>query len=457
MCAAFALSQDGLLALLYGNGAIESANAAIHVVVSAPVLIGIITVEAATLLVSTAVPAIRASKATAIDALRQPRDPQGALANHRLYAAITCPLRRRGILRDAGMKVDAGNGVNFFRMRIIPILAIALLAGACSRKTPAPAVVRPVKVATAAGAGLIDKDFAGMATPDDAVNLAFKVAGQVLDVPVSQGAGVKKGELLAELDPRDIELQVAATRSAFEETRSQQQRMQRLLEHEAVSRQEAEAAATRYAQARSTYENTLDLLKDTRLKAPFAGVVERKYVDNFERVQAGQPILRLVNPVTSTVQFTLPENALPLLRDSSTRFTVAFDNYRGAAIPARLKEYVETSSDASGFPVSLTLENPDPARYRISPGMSCTITMLSADPVPDAVSLPVSAVCAPAGGGTYVWIVGAGDRVMRREVTLGELFGRDRVVVDSGVAPGERVVTAGVYQLREGERVRILN
>ena len=127
------------------------------------------------------------------------------------------------------------------------------------------------------------------------------------------------------------------------------------------------------------------------------------------------------------------------MRDSSTRFTVAFDNYRGAAIPARLKEYVETSSDASGFPVSLTLENPDPARYRISPGMSCTITMLSADPVPDAVSLPVSAVYAPAGGGTYVWIVGAGDRVMRREVTLGELFGRDRVVVDSGVAPGERV------------------
>lgn len=81
--------------------------------------------------------------------------------------------------------------------------------------------------------------------------------------------------------------------------------------------------------------------------------------------------------------------------------------------------------------MSLTLENPDPARYRISPGMSCTITMLSADPVPDAVSLPVSAVYAPAGGGTYVWIVGAGDRVMRREVTLGELFGRDRVVVDS--------------------------
>ena len=341
-------------------------------------------------------------------------------------------------------------------MRILPLLTIALLAGACGRKTPAPETVRPVKVTTAAGAGIIDKDFAGMATPDDAVNLAFKVAGQVLDVPVAQGQSVKKGALLAELDPRDIELQVAATRSAFQEARSQQQRMQRLVEHEAVSRQEAEAASTRYAQARSTYENTLDLLKDTRLRAPFAGVVERKYVDNFERVQAGQTIVRVVNPVTTQVQFTLPESALPLLASQSTRFEVEFDNYRGVKFPAVLKDYAKTSSDASGFPVSLRLTNADPGRYPVSPGMSCTITMQSADPVPDAVSLPVSAVYAPAEGGTYVWIVGADDRVTRREVKPGELFGRDRVVIDSGVAPGDRVVTAGVYQLREGERVRIL-
>ncbi len=337
------------------------------------------------------------------------------------------------------------------------MLTILLLAGSCSHRTPASQTVRPVKVVTASGAGLIEKDFAGMATPDDAVTLAFKLAGQVLDVPVSQGERVEKGALLAELDPRDIELQVAATRSAFEEARSVQQRMQRLLAHEAVSRQEAEAAATRYAQAKSTYDNTLDLLNDTRLRAPFAGVVERVYVDNFERVQAGQSILRLVNPVTTTVQFTLPESALDVLRDSATRFSVLFDNYRGELFAARLKDYAVTSSDASGFPVSLTLDNPSPARYRISPGMSCTITMQSPDPVPDAVSLPVSAICAPAEGGTWVWIVGADDRVTRRAVTLGELFGRDRVVVDSGVAPGERVVTAGVYRLREGEQVRILN
>lgn len=355
------------------------------------------------------------------------------------------------------MKVDTLMGVNFLIMRTFHVLIVVIALCGCGRRQPAPEAVRPVKVTTAVGAGVIDKDFAGMATPDDAVNLAFKVAGQVLDVPVSQGESVRKGALLAELDPRDIQLQVSADRSAYEQARSQMQRMERLLEHEAVSRQEYEASQTRYAQAKSAYDNALDLLKDTKLRAPFASVVERKYVDNYERVQAGQTIVRVVAPVTTQVEFTMPESGLPLLSSPATRFEVEFDNYRGVKFPAVLKDYAKTSSDASGFPVALRLTDVDATRYPVSPGMSCTITMQSADPVPDAVSLPVSAIYAPAEGGTYVWVVTSDGHVMRRAVTLGELFGRDRVVVDSGVEPGERIVTAGVYQLRQGERVRILN
>lgn len=341
-------------------------------------------------------------------------------------------------------------------MRIIYLFATLFTVLSCVPREPESAAIRPVKVTVAAGAAAIDKNFAGMATPDDAVTLAFKLSGQVRDIPVSQGESVRKGALLAELDPRDVELQVSATRSAYEEARSQQQRMQRLLEHQAVSRQEAEAAATRYAQARSTYENTLDLLNDTRLRAPFAGVIERKYVSNFERVQAGQSVLRLVAPETTTVEFTLPESGLALLGDTATRFSVTFDNYRDATFTARLKDYAKTSSDASGFPVSLTVDNPAPQRYRISPGMSCTITLQRPATAGDAVSLPVSAIYAPAEGGTWVWVVGLDDRVELRSVDLGELFGTDRVSVLRGVTPGERIVTAGVYRLREGEQVRIL-
>ncbi len=342
-------------------------------------------------------------------------------------------------------------------MRLFVFISLLFVLSGCSQRQSSSEVVRPVKVIIADRAGFLEKDFAGMATADDAVNLAFKVSGQVLAMPVSEGEAVAKGRLLAELDPRDIELQVAADRSAFEQARSQLARMERLVQHEAVSQQEVEAARTRFTQSQSAYENTLDMLKETKLRAPFASVVERKYVDIYERVQAGQTIIRVVNPISTSVKFTLPESGLPLLTSDSTGFSVTFDNYRDVRFAARLKEYVKTSSDASGYPVSLKLIDVDPSRYRIVPGMSCVVTMRSVDPQPDAVSVPLSAIYAPAQGDTYVWIVTADDRVARRKVTLGELYGRNRVIVNSGVVAGDRVVTAGVYRLREGERVRILN
>ncbi|MDE6710815.1 MAG: biotin/lipoyl-binding protein, partial [Alistipes sp.] len=102
-------------------------------------------------------------------------------------------------------------------MRIFPVFILLACSTGCGRQTAAPvAAVRPVKVVVASGAAVLRKDFAGMATPDDAVTLAFKLSGQISDVPVSQGEQVPRGALLAEMDPRDVELQVAAARSAFE-------------------------------------------------------------------------------------------------------------------------------------------------------------------------------------------------------------------------------------------------
>ena len=81
-----------------------------------------------------------------------------------------------------------------------------------ARRQPVPETVRPVKVTKAAGAAVIDKHFAGLATPDAAVNLVFKLPGQVLDVPDAHGQSAHKCSLLADFDPRDMEFQVSAHR-----------------------------------------------------------------------------------------------------------------------------------------------------------------------------------------------------------------------------------------------------
>jgi len=337
----------------------------------------------------------------------------------------------------------------------IALFGMLVLWG-CRSQHPEPRQVRPVKITEAVRAEFVDKDFVGMATADNAVNLAFKISGQILSLPVAKGDLVRKGQLLAELDPRDMRLANEADRSVYEQAKSQLERTERLLEHQAVSRSEYEQARTRYAQAKSAYENSLDALHQTRLLAPFAGVIERKSVEVYQRVIAGETILRLVDPESDKVEFTISESGLALLEHPGNTFTVMFDAYRGVSFPAVLKDYAKTSSDASGFPVALTLREVDRRKYRISPGMSCTITMQTPDELAGAVSLPLSAIYAPASGGDYVWIVGPDNRVRMHEVRLGGIYGTDRVIIDSGVAAGDRIVTAGVYQLQENDSVRIL-
>lgn len=340
------------------------------------------------------------------------------------------------------------------RLSLLLLLLCGCQQRAAEHESKAP---RPVKAITLHDLTTAERDFVGLATPDDAVNLAFKIGGRIIRIPVSKGRRVSRGELIAELDPREVELEVEANRTAYEEAQSQLERMKRLLSHEAISVQEYEVAMTRHAQAKSTYESSLSLLSDTRLTAPFDGVIERTAVDNFERVSAGQLIARLVNPATRTVSFTTPEGALHLLEEPSTRYRVSFDNYPGVVFEARLKNYARTSADASGFPTSLLVENPDTARYPISPGMSCRITLLFKEPLQGAVSVPLTAIYAPVQGGDYLWVINKEHRVELRRVELGEPFGNDRILIDSGVRAGERVVTAGVYRLQAGDEVRILN
>jgi multidrug efflux pump subunit AcrA (membrane-fusion protein) len=88
--------------------------------------------------------------------------------------------------------------------------------------------------------------------------------------------------------------------------------------------------------------------------------------------------------------------------------------------------------------------------------MTCIATVITPESDSRAVTLPLTAIYAPAEGGDYVWIVNGEQRVERREAVLGELIGSSSVVVLSGVEAGDRVVAAGVYHLSEGERVRVI-
>ena len=336
------------------------------------------------------------------------------------------------------------------------IFALIILQSCNHTTEPHSEPIQSVKCTTAKLESIKQRDFAALTTADDAVNLAFKISGRVMSIPIAKGKLVKQGELLAELDRRDVELQVNAAKATYTEAVQRLERGRRLIAHGAISQQEFESLASSAEQAKSAYENSVDLLADTRLTAPFSGIVERTYVDTYERVSSGQTIVRIVNPVSTTVGFTAPESLLSQLDLSTTHFEVVFDAWPEHRFEAKIKSFARTSSDALGFPVSLRLVDVDSSRYKITPGMTCIAIVLTPEGNNNTVTVPLTAIYAPLGGGEYVWVVDADSRAELRPVVVGGLSGEDGVEIASGIEQGERVVTAGVYKLRENQLVRII-
>ena len=96
-------------------------------------------------------------------------------------------------------------------------ISVMLLATSCGHKKEGDAtLIRPVKTATASSQSVIRKDFSGIVEAVEYVKLAFRVSGQVINLPVVEGQRVKKGQLIAAIDPRDISLQYAADKAAYE-------------------------------------------------------------------------------------------------------------------------------------------------------------------------------------------------------------------------------------------------
>ncbi|MDD6209409.1 MAG: efflux RND transporter periplasmic adaptor subunit [Bacteroidales bacterium] len=345
--------------------------------------------------------------------------------------------------------------------RIIPFILLAL-AGCRQKETPVNEKLRPVKVMRVENFGQLSKYYSGVVTPEEFSDLAFVMSGTLINVNVDAGDKVKKGQVVATLDPQDFILQLDADKANYETTKSILERYRILLDKEAISRQDYEMTQAKYSQARSAYEYSQKQLRDTKLRAPFDGFIARKYVENYQKVQAGQSVVSLVNPDKILVQFTLPENNLLMQNVRNTNLYVEFDNYKGELFKAKIKDLVEASPDGSGLPVTLRIVDRrfNLKKYPVAVGFSCRVVLdVDNRAEENAYVLPLSAVFLDKQDNEEsVFIYNpATSQVERREVKVERLVNDGQVVVSEGIEPDELIVIAGVYALVDGQKVRVLN
>ena len=146
-------------------------------------------------------------------------------------------------------------------MKNIYVIALAaiLFQGCGQKKEMTAPATRPVKTTIVESRSVIRKDFSGIVEAVEYVKLAFRVSGQIISLPVIEGEKVKKGQLIAAIDPRDIALQYAATKSAYETASAQVERNKRLLSRQAISVQEYEISLSNYQKAYLAFQISVAL------------------------------------------------------------------------------------------------------------------------------------------------------------------------------------------------------
>lgn len=347
------------------------------------------------------------------------------------------------------------------KMMIVASMLVVVL-GACRQQPPQETGPRPVKLDRVLTMDEMERSYSGVVSPDQFSDLAFKMSGLVVRMNVVEGQQVKQGQVLVELDASGAELDLEAAKASYLQSASLMQRAEKLLQKNAISVQEYESTQAAYVNAQSVYENAQSTLNATKLRAPFDGFIQKKYVENYQRVQPGQAVVCLINPDKLQVVFTMPENNLPTLLAPGSIF-VEFDAYKDFFFRARLKEYVEASPDGAGVPVFLAIDDPtfNLKNYPVAVGFSCRIVVNTEVPSEAGEwAVPLSAVVfdnVRNGKAVFVYNPSTGEVDERMVRDNGILVGRDFLVVSGDLKAGDQVVSAGASYLVDGQEVKVLD
>ncbi len=341
------------------------------------------------------------------------------------------------------------------------------------REPPAaeePAAVRPLKtmVVGRQKASSVE-EFPGQVAAGEEVAMAFEYGGTLTELPVKEGDRVKKGQVLARLDPRDAQNQLDAAEAELKRAEAQRDRMRIAAESKAVSLQEVSNAEAAYDIAAAQRNIKKKALDDTEMKASFDGFIARVLVKNYETVQIKQQILSLQDLTDIEISASIPEARVANLRPPTGdphiprfRFSVVFDFLPEREFDVTFKEFtVEAEALTQTFTAKFQM--PSPKDVSLLPGMACTLKVKplteEARVEADGFDIPLDAVPIDGVGQYYVWVVSEADggnhQVERRDVSVGPL-GAESVLVTEGLAKGDRIALAGVHVLREGTVVRLL-
>ncbi len=383
--------------------------------------------------------------------------------------------------RPAPTAAPATRGARWRRLAWLLAGVVVLAAIAWIILRPHPQATRPsryalsgpmpVVTATAVKGDMpVTLNALGTVTPLYTVTVQTQIDGQLMSVGFTEGQEVKKGDFLAQVDPRpyqaaldQLEAQLVHDQALLKGAQVDLARYQKLAEQNSIARQQADDQLYLVQQYQGTVKSDQAQIEAAKLNlvychivSPIDGRVGLRLVDPGNYVQTssttGIVVVTQIKPMS--VIFTLPEDSLPAVlkrvADGASLQATAFDRSGTIKIATGKLSTLDNQIDTSTGMLKLRalFDNKDEMLF---PNQFVNIQLLL-DTDKDATIIPTAAVQRGAPG-TYVYLVKPDETVSVQKIALGPGDG-ERVAVTSGLQPGDKVVIDGADKLRDGAKVR---
>jgi RND family efflux transporter MFP subunit len=353
-------------------------------------------------------------------------------------------------------------------MHLLLVAALVAVAGCGERpKAVSEDTVPRVKTMVArAGGEAHTRSLVGEVQPMDVWNLAFPVSGRVAEVLVAEGDRVKKGQVLARLDPIEYELKLQNAQADLRSTTSDRDEKREALATRTSLRDRgfmAGSALDRYRvdlivaeQRVSNSQSSLALARrdftNTRLVAPADGVVSLRQVEPFTDVRPGQAVLRVDGAGGMQVAVRVPDSLiLAFAKGTRTRIRIGERSYDG-----RVHRIDARAGIGDSFTAYVAIDGPTPG-LRAGVTAKVDFTLPSPGGADSAIRVPLQAVLpGDRPGQGYVFVLDAAGRTVRRIAVRIKAVSDNEMEIGEGLKPGDEVVTAGVSFLSDGQPVRRL-
>ncbi|WP_112479113.1 efflux RND transporter periplasmic adaptor subunit [Vibrio variabilis] len=303
------------------------------------------------------------------------------------------------------------------------------------------------------------REFKGQVVTAEQTKLSFRIQGEIAHLLVKPGQSVKKGQVVAKLDDEKLQQQYRDALAQYELATKQLRRGTELYARDMISNSELDELTSNRQLAKAQYQNIQHQIQYTSLKAPFSGVVAEVSKERFENVGLGETVVSIYQDDKVYVKISLSDHILASITPQAQRNAYQPRAFFSGVEDSFTMTYLEHSSepDAQSRAYELWLQMPQP-KTKILPGTSVSVHV---DMVAAGLStiqgyqLPMTVLEAGVEPQEFFVWKHEGGVAMKTPVRVDQVnsFG---VIVDSGVAQGDVLISSSLRKLRDGEAVALM-